>query len=153
VAGAVAEEILAAMTGGRSEKAYVNNGGDIALHLSPAKALRRPVDRRPAGLFGKAMIGAGDLVRGIATSGWRGRSFSLGIADAVTILAATAAAADAARPSSATPSTCRAMRVTVSPRTTSARQRLGPARHPRRRHADGGRARRRPRRRRRCAEH
>jgi ApbE superfamily uncharacterized protein (UPF0280 family) len=35
-------------------------------------------------------------VRGIATSGWRGRSQSLGIADAVTVLARTAAAADAA---------------------------------------------------------
>ena len=35
-------------------------------------------------------------VRGIATSGWRGRSFSLGIADAVTVLAESAAMADAA---------------------------------------------------------
>jgi len=35
-------------------------------------------------------------VRGVATSGWRGRSFSLGIADSVTVLARTAAAADAA---------------------------------------------------------
>jgi uncharacterized protein len=35
-------------------------------------------------------------VRGIATSGWRGRSLSLGIADAVTVLARTAAMADAA---------------------------------------------------------
>jgi hypothetical protein len=35
-------------------------------------------------------------VRGIATSGWRGRSFSLGIADSVTVLAAGAAQADAA---------------------------------------------------------
>jgi len=35
-------------------------------------------------------------VRGIATSGWRGRSFSLGIADAVTVLADRAAMADAA---------------------------------------------------------
>jgi hypothetical protein len=35
-------------------------------------------------------------VRGIATSGWRGRSFSLGIADSVTVLANTAAVADAA---------------------------------------------------------
>ena len=35
-------------------------------------------------------------VRGIATSGWRGRSFSLGIADAVTVVARTAAMADAA---------------------------------------------------------
>jgi ApbE superfamily uncharacterized protein (UPF0280 family) len=35
-------------------------------------------------------------VRGIATSGWRGRSFSLGIADTVTVLSDRAAAADAA---------------------------------------------------------
>ncbi len=35
-------------------------------------------------------------MRGIATSGWRGRSFSLGIADAVTVLADSAAMADAA---------------------------------------------------------
>ena len=35
-------------------------------------------------------------VRGIATSGWRGRSFSLGLADSVTVLADCAAAADAA---------------------------------------------------------
>src|SRR5690606_38926436 len=35
-------------------------------------------------------------VRGVATSGWRGRSFSLGIADAVTVLARTGAEADAA---------------------------------------------------------
>jgi hypothetical protein len=34
--------------------------------------------------------------RGIATSGWRGRSFSLGIADAVTVLARSASLADAA---------------------------------------------------------
>ncbi len=48
------------------------------------------------GLLGRAAIRAGDGIRGIATSGWRGRSHSLGIADAVTVLAATASAADAA---------------------------------------------------------
>lgn len=41
-------------------------------------------------------IGHADRVRGLATSGWRGRSWSLGIADAVTVLARTAAEADAA---------------------------------------------------------
>jgi ApbE superfamily uncharacterized protein (UPF0280 family) len=35
-------------------------------------------------------------VRGLATSGWRGRSLSLGIADAVSVLAGNAAEADAA---------------------------------------------------------
>jgi ApbE superfamily uncharacterized protein (UPF0280 family) len=42
------------------------------------------------------MIASAEPVRGIATSGWRGRSFSLGIADAVTVLADGAGAADAA---------------------------------------------------------
>src|SRR5260370_29537491 len=50
---------------------------------------------RPS-LLGTTTVYSEDLVRGIATSGWRGRSFSLGIADAVTVLAAQAAAADAA---------------------------------------------------------
>jgi ApbE superfamily uncharacterized protein (UPF0280 family) len=99
VAGSVADEVLAAMTEAAVlERAYVNNGGDIALHLSPGTRLALgAVDRpdRPA-LFGRANIEAGDGVCGIATSGWRGRSFSLGIADAVTVLAGCAAVADAA---------------------------------------------------------
>jgi ApbE superfamily uncharacterized protein (UPF0280 family) len=99
VAGAVAEAVLAAMTdAARLARAYVNNGGDIALHLAPGEAFRIGMIDRPdcPGLFGTAAICAADPVRGVATSGWRGRSFSLGIADAVTILAATAPEADAA---------------------------------------------------------
>jgi hypothetical protein len=54
-----------------------------------------------AGIFAEALDGAVTLthdrpVRGIATSGRGGRSFSLGIADSATVLARTAAAADAA---------------------------------------------------------
>ena len=45
---------------------------------------------------GQFELRADQPVRGVATSGWRGRSFSLGIADSVTVLAATAAQADAA---------------------------------------------------------
>jgi uncharacterized protein len=99
VAGAVAEEILRTMTGeAELSKVYVNDGGDIALHLSPGATFRvGMVDcpQRPS-LLGAAVLHADDPVRGIATSGWRGRSFSLGIADAVTVLAETASAADAA---------------------------------------------------------
>jgi len=47
-------------------------------------------------LIGTTVIAADDPSRGIATSGRHGRSFSLGIADAVTVLAPTAARADAA---------------------------------------------------------
>jgi uncharacterized protein len=95
VAGAVADEMLQALVRGRTlDKAYVNDGGDIALHLTPGKELR-------AGIFATALDGVARLthdqpVRGIATSGRGGRSFSLGIADSATVLAATAAAADAA---------------------------------------------------------
>jgi ApbE superfamily uncharacterized protein (UPF0280 family) len=99
VAGAVAEEILAAITSAaRLFKAYVNNGGDIALHLAPGERFVIGMVERPdrPSLFGSAYISSTDPVRGLATSGWRGRSFSLGIADAVTVLADAAAAADAA---------------------------------------------------------
>lgn len=96
VAGAVADEILSAMTSKAAlTRAYVNNGGDIALHLTPGQCLSAAIAARP-GLPDRVTIRSEDDVRGIATSGWRGRSFSLGIADAVSVLAKTAAMADAA---------------------------------------------------------
>lgn len=99
VAGAVADEVLEAMLAGRRlAKAYVNNGGDIALHLAPGERLDIGLVAdvaRPA-LAGSAGILADWPVRGVATSGWRGRSFSLGIADAASVLACDGAAADAA---------------------------------------------------------
>lgn len=99
VAGAVAEEILGAMVKAADlDRAYVNNGGDIALHLGNGQHFTIGLVDRPdkPNLTGKTRIAAEDKTRGIATSGWRGRSFSLGIADAVTVLAQTAAQADAA---------------------------------------------------------
>ncbi|MFZ3214781.1 MAG: UPF0280 family protein [Candidatus Acidiferrales bacterium] len=105
VAGAVAEEILESMTSAAElSRAYVNDGGDIAVHLSTGQqltvgmvndraALRHAKD---VSLFGTVQIDYAHDVRGIATSGWRGRSFSLGIADTVTVLARRAAMADAA---------------------------------------------------------
>ena len=99
VAGAVAEEVLSAMTAAAPlARAMVNNGGDIAIHLAPGQHYRAGLLDRPdrPALFATAEISAGDHVRGVATSGWRGRSFSLGIADAVTVLARSASVADAA---------------------------------------------------------
>lgn len=99
VAGAVAEEILETMTTvAKLSRAYVNDGGDIALHLSPGEKFIVGMVEGPdhASLFGTTAIAFSHPIRGIATSGWRGRSFSLGIADAVTVLADTAAMADAA---------------------------------------------------------
>ncbi len=94
VAGAVADDILqviADMPGIR--KAYANNGGDIAFHLTPGERMDTGI---AAGIPARATITNDDPIRGVATSGWRGRSHSLGIADSVTVLAGTAAQADAA---------------------------------------------------------
>ncbi|MDX3894468.1 UPF0280 family protein [Pusillimonas sp.] len=104
VAGSVADELIGFFSAQAGiERAYINNGGDIALHIGPGRAYRiglfsdlGRVGRLPLGLDGAFEITAGMPVRGVATSGWRGRSFSLGIADSVTVLAADAAQADVA---------------------------------------------------------
>ncbi len=102
VAGAVADELLAAMLSAAPlTKAFVNNGGDIAVHLAPAERLEIGIagalmqDPIPD-MDGQITLNGGYGIGGIATSGWRGRSFSLGIADSVTVLARSAAEADAA---------------------------------------------------------
>ena len=99
VAGAVADEMLEALVRDRTlDKAYVNDGGDIAIHLAPGHELRAGIvaDLRAPQLAGFATLRHDRPVRGIATSGRGGRSLSLGIADSATVLAASAAAADAA---------------------------------------------------------
>ncbi len=95
VAGAVAQTVLAAMTQkAELSRAYVNNGGDIALHLTKGQRFKMAVARHDGCRLGDIDIGFDDPVRGIATSGRHGRSLSLGIADSVTVLARTAAVAD-----------------------------------------------------------
>jgi ApbE superfamily uncharacterized protein (UPF0280 family) len=99
VAGAVADDVLAALVAGRDlRRAAVNNGGDMAVFLTPGQSWRVGVvvdplnPRRPASLE----ITPAMRSRGVATSGRGGRSHSLGIAESVTVLAADAARADAA---------------------------------------------------------
>ena len=105
VAGAVAQELIACFERSGVRRAWVNNGGDIALHLAPGTSARVGLfadlarfDPRASSVRTDAdfIVHAALPVRGVATSGWRGRSFSLGIADSVTVLALTAAQADAA---------------------------------------------------------
>ena len=99
VAGSVADHVLAAMRRDRRlTKAYVNDGGDIAFHLTAGESFRAGLvpDLTQGAMEGLAEIPFESPVRGIATSGSGGRSLSLGISDAVTVLARDAAAADAA---------------------------------------------------------
>ncbi len=107
VAGAVAQELAACYDRVGVDRAWINNGGDIALYLAPSQSVRvglyadlarldAQALRHGIGSDGQFEVTSQMPVRGVATSGWRGRSFSLGIADSVTVLAETAAAADAA---------------------------------------------------------
>ena len=133
VAGAGAEAVLQAMAGVPGVvRAFVNNGGDIALFfagdipakappaaprkraferawkgpskaLSPGPAVRpepfrlgvvvSPEDPASPGVL---TIAPQSPFRGVATSGARGRSHSLGIADSVTVIARRAPQADVA---------------------------------------------------------
>lgn len=97
VAGAVAEEVLAAMLAATPlTRAYVNNGGDIAFHLGEGARFRMAIAGLNGADLGRVDVGHPDPARGLATSGQGGRSLSLGIAQAVTVLARTAAQADVA---------------------------------------------------------
>jgi ApbE superfamily uncharacterized protein (UPF0280 family) len=107
VAGSVAQELLPYLAQPGVDKAFVNNGGDIALHMKTGESWRVGVvtdlakaliglQTHELVIDGAFVIDADMPVRGIATSGWQGRSLSLGIADSVTVLAPTAAQADVA---------------------------------------------------------
>ncbi|MDH6152094.1 MULTISPECIES: UPF0280 family protein [Paraburkholderia] len=107
VAGSVADELIAAFARDGIARAFINNGGDIALQLAAGQQYRVGVLADLAQISGTRFahdpaldahltLDARQPIRGIATSGWRGRSFSLGIADSVTVLARDAASADAA---------------------------------------------------------
>jgi len=110
VAGAVADHVLTHMTEQVSlQRAAVNNGGDIALFVAHPTSdqsvddarwviglAANPTISQTPTIGGKIHINHKSPVRGIATSGWRGRSHSLGIADAVTVLAKSGAVADVA---------------------------------------------------------
>lgn len=93
VAGAVADEIAQEIAlAPNVDKAYVNNGGDVALFLGQNEEMVADM----GGGAARATLHGSGCVRGVATSGWRGRSLSFGIADAVTVLASSAALADVA---------------------------------------------------------
>jgi len=99
VAGSVAEEIRDVACAGRTlRRVVVNNGGDISLHLGPGTTLRVGVvsGTDGGGPLATILVRAEDGLTGVATSGWRGRSHSLGIADSVTTIARTAPIADTA---------------------------------------------------------
>lgn len=101
VAGSVADEIVSAILAAcqgddRPSRLYVNNGGDIALHLASKEAFVIGIADESGSALGRFQVSGQEPNRGIATSGRGGRSLSMGIADSVTVIARSAAIADAA---------------------------------------------------------
>jgi ApbE superfamily uncharacterized protein (UPF0280 family) len=98
VAGATSDVVADFLAGQGATKIIVDNGGDIALRLQEGEEVRvgikTEIDARdPAYLL---RVGAGMKIGGVTTSGLGGRSFTKGIAAAVTVVAENAALADAA---------------------------------------------------------
>ncbi len=95
VAGAASDMVANYVAGIGATKIIVNNGGDIAIRL-------REGERATVGLRLNLMrshydyVALVDMDCGICTSGIGGRSFTLGVADGVAVLAREAAIADAA---------------------------------------------------------
>jgi len=98
VAGASSDVVADYLIGKGGTKIMVDNGGDVAIRLlgeeTARVGIKTEVDaERPSYLL---IIRPGMGIGGVATSGLGGRSFTKGIASAVTVLAEDAALADAA---------------------------------------------------------
>jgi hypothetical protein len=97
VAGAVADELKEYLRGEGLEFISVNNGGDIALYNARGRPITIGIgDIRKGGAAPYVLKAARLVDFGVATSGFGGRSFSLGIADMVSVVAGSAPLADAA---------------------------------------------------------
>jgi len=98
VAGLVADAVADALAEQGATWAVVSNGGDVALRLAPGESasvgLVPRVDAPEP--VARVRVAAGDGIGGVATSGFGGRSLTLGIADAATVMAVRAAVADVA---------------------------------------------------------
>lgn len=98
VAGSIADHVADWLADQGAEKAIVDNGGDIAIRLSPTSSARVGLQALPQQpeVNHTLHLDGRQSSWGVATSGLGGRSLTKGIASSVTVLAQTAAAADAA---------------------------------------------------------
>jgi ApbE superfamily uncharacterized protein (UPF0280 family) len=98
VAGAASDVVADFLAGRGATKIIVDNGGDIAVRLLEGEEARVGIKTEidassPTYLL---RVGAEMNIGGVTTSGLGGRSFTKGIASAVTVVAENAALADAA---------------------------------------------------------
>jgi len=97
VAGAVADMVKDRLLREDIDFISVNNGGDISLFSRARRTMRIGIGDIGSGAPARYVIKVeGFRECGAATSGFGGRSFTLGLADTATVIAATGAIADAA---------------------------------------------------------
>lgn len=98
VAGSLADAVADYMFVRGMSRVVVNNGGDVAVRIRGADQVRVGVaaSGRPARPSHTIVLDSSSPSWGVATSGLGGRSFTRGVASAVTVLARNASLADAA---------------------------------------------------------
>jgi uncharacterized protein len=97
VAGSVADAVGERLAKDGFDFLIVNNGGDIAVFNPSGRDVRIAVGDVEKDVAVRYVLAVRGVTRfGIATSGFGGRSFTLGLADMVTVIADSAAVADAA---------------------------------------------------------
>jgi hypothetical protein len=97
VAGSVADALKEFLKSEGPDFVSVNNGGDISIFNKKGRDLKIDIGDIHTGKSSPYMLSIEEFIEyGLATSGFGGRSFTLGLADSVTVIAATGALADAA---------------------------------------------------------
>ena len=98
VAGTIADAVADWLFERDANKVIVDNGGDIAIRLAKGEKVTVGVRASICSSTVSHVFGLDPRMQswGVTTSGFGGRSFTRGIASAVTVLAASAAVADAA---------------------------------------------------------
>lgn len=97
VAGSVADALKAFLRTEGIDFISVNNGGDVSIFNSKGRSLKIDIGDIQTGESSSYLLNIEQFTDyGLATSGFGGRSFTLGLADSVTVVASTAAIADAA---------------------------------------------------------
>jgi len=97
VAGSVADALKEFLKNEGLDLISVNNGGDISIFNKNVRELKIDIGDIHTGESSPHLLSIEQITDyGLATSGFGGRSFTLGLADSVTVIATTGALADAA---------------------------------------------------------
>jgi hypothetical protein len=97
VAGSVADALKEFLKNEGLDLISVNNGGDISIYNKNGRELKIDIGDIRTGESSPHLLSIEQITDyGLATSGFGGRSFTLGLADSVTVIATTGALADAA---------------------------------------------------------